>query len=279
MREAGDLGFAVKAVAIADRHFNDLQGLRYWAPLGLVALSGAACFANPALAFLLFLGAFFLMLGARRYYSATLGEVEREPLAERCSISVYSPAGPTPRLEGFQQVTPAAQGFLAILGLAFALVFALQVISPVITILESQAQPSVTLDAIYEAEPSWTRGIGNVTAGAAASLPPLRILAAQTIYVLFGALFLYLWLWRERRTSQGYLLALALPLLGLAAFGGSLGYFVYEESAAVVGAINALLPAVVNLWMALLLCGLAAIFAGLLDHRQLVRGLGRLERT
>jgi hypothetical protein len=257
------------------RHFNDLQGLRYWAPLGMVALGGAACFANPVLAFLLFIGAFFLMLGARRYYRATLGEVERELLAERCSLSVFSPAGPTPRLEGFQQVAPAAQGFLVILGSAFALVFALQVVSPVIMIMESQAQPSVTLDTIYEAEPSWTRGIGNVTAGAPASLPPLRILSAQMIYVLFGALFLSLWLWRERRASHGYLLALALPLLGLAAFGGSLGYFIYEERAVVVGVINALLPAVVNLWVALLLCGIAAIFAGLLDHRRLVRALGR----
>jgi hypothetical protein len=259
------------------RHFNDLQGLRYWAPLGLAALSGAACFANPALAFLLFLGAFFLLLGARRHYSATLGEVEREPSTELCSFSVYSPAGPALRLERFQQMSPAAQGFLSILGLAFALVFALQVISPTITLLESQIQQSrITLDAIYEAEPSWTRGIGSVTAGAPASLPPLRILATQTIYVLFGALFLFLWLWRERRPSQGYLLALALPLLGLAAFGGSLGYFVYEERAVVVGVINALLPAVANLWVALLLCGLAMIFAGVLDHRQLVRGLGRL---
>lgn len=255
------------------RHFNDLQGLRYWTPLGLVALSGAACFANPALAFLLFLGAFFLMLGARRYYRATLGEVEREPVAELCSLSVYSPAGPASRLEGFQQVTPAAQGFLATLGLVLALVFMLQVISP--TIMASESQPRITLDDIYEAEPSWTRGIGNVTAGAPVSLPPMRVLSAQMSYVLFGALFLFLWLWRERHASQGYLLALALPLLGLAAFGGSLGYFVYEERAVVVGVINALLPAVTNPWVALLFCGLAMTFAGVLDHRQLVRGLER----
>lgn len=257
------------------RHFNDLQGLRYWVPLGLVALSGAACFVNPALAFLLFIGAFFLMLGARRYYGATLGEVEREPVAELCSLSVFSPAGPTPRLEGFRQVSPAVQQFLAVLGLAFALIFALQVISPVITILESQVQQSsVTLDAIYEAEPAWTRGIGNVIAGAPASLPPLRILAAQTLYSLFGSILLSLWLWRERRASQGYLLALSLPLLGLAAFGGSLGYFIYEERAVVVDVINTLLPTVTNLWVALLFCGVAMILVGLLDHRRLVRALG-----
>ncbi len=254
------------------RHFNDLQGLRYWVPLGLVILSGAACFANPALAFLLFIGAFFLMLGARQYYRATLGEVERESVTERCSLSVYSPAGPTPRLEGFQLAPPAVEGFLAILGLAFALFFVLQAISPANTIVEA-AQVRAMVDAIYKIQP-WTQGIVAV-GGVSAPLPPLRILAAQMIYVLFGTLFFYLWFWRERRASQGYLLVLALPLLGLGAFGGSLGYFIHEERAAVVDVINALLSTVTNLWVTLLLCGLATIFSGLLDHRQLVRGLGR----
>lgn len=257
------------------RHFNDLQGLRYWAPLGLVALSGAACFANSALAFLLFIGAFVLMLGARRYYRATLGEVEREPLAERCSLAVYSPAGPTPRLEGFQLAPPAVEGFLAILGWAFALFFVLLAISPVDPIEAARTQAMV--DAIYKIQP-WTQGIVAVTAGTSA-LPPLHILAAQMIYLLFGTLFFYLWLWRERRASQGYLLAFALPLLGLAVFGGSPQYFIYEEREIVVGVMSALSLAVENLWVTLLLCGLATISAGLLDHRQLVRGLGRLEKT
>ncbi|HSG38357.1 MAG TPA: hypothetical protein VLE27_01870 [Thermoanaerobaculia bacterium] len=255
-------------------HFNDLQGLRYWVPLGLVALSGAACFASRMLALVLFLGAVFLTVSARRYYRGTLGEVEREPVAELCSLSVFSPAGPTPRLEGFQRVTPAVQQFLATLGLIFALIFALQVISPTIIILESQfEQPWVTLDAIYEAEPSWTRGIGSVIAGAPAQLPPLRILSAQMIYTLFGSVFLSLWLWRKRQSSQSYHVALAALLLGLSAFGGSLGFFVYEDRWMAVRAINLLLPTVTHLWLALLLCGSSMILAGLLDHRQLGRAL------
>jgi hypothetical protein len=260
-------------------HFNDLQGLRYWVPLGLAALSGAACFASRALALFLFVGAVFLTVSARRYYRATLGEVERQPVAELCSLSVFSPAGPTPRLEGFQQVSPAIQQFLGTLGLICALIFALQVISPTIMILESRVQqPWVTLDAIYEAEPSWTRGIGNVIAGAPAQLPPLPILSAQMIYTLFGSVFLSLWLWRKRRPSQSHHLALAVLLLGLAAFAGSLGFFVYEERWMVVMAINFLLPTVTHLWVALLLCGTAMMLAGLRDHRQLVRALSQPRR-
>jgi hypothetical protein len=67
------------------RHFNDLQGLRHWVPLGLLTLSGgiAISFANrpvTLLATVLFAGSIFLRAGARRYYSNTFGEVERQPV-------------------------------------------------------------------------------------------------------------------------------------------------------------------------------------------------------
>jgi hypothetical protein len=252
------------------RHFNDLQGLRYWVPLGLAALSGAACFASRALALFLFVGAVFLMLGARRYYRNTLGEVVRPPVAELCSLSVYSPAGPTPRLEGFQPVPPAVQGFLAAQGAALALVFALLVIIPVNTSLE-KAEVQASLDAISKLAP-WTPGITSI--GVPASFPPMDLFSTQMIYVLFGTLLLYLWLWRERHASQSHHLALAVLLLGFAASG----FFLHDDHWTVDTASNFLLPAVVEPRVALLLSGFAMILAGLRDHQQLVRALNHCFR-
>jgi hypothetical protein len=265
-------------IRFVTQHFNDLQGLRYWVPVGLMTLSGVACWVNrPLVAVALSMAAFLLMFGARRYYRATLGEVEREPDAELRSLSVFSPAGLTSRLEGFQRMPPAVQRFLSTIGLAFVLFFFLQAMSPTIMTVESPSfqQYGSTLDSIFEFAPSWTRRVTKIPMGLSAAQP----LFAQTMYVLFGSFFLGLWLWRERRPSQSYPLALAILLLGLSAFGGALGMFAWENHEVAVRIINFFLPAVVLPWVALLLCGASMILAGLLDHRQLVRGLGRLERT
>jgi hypothetical protein len=93
------------------------------------------------------------------------------------------------------------------------------------------------------------------------------------IYALYGSLFLGVWLWRGHRLSQSYYLALGVLLVGLSAFGASLGFFwaaPWDQ-----GIFRILLPAVAHLWVALILCGSAMILTGLLDHRQLVRALGK----
>lgn len=184
------------------------------------------------------------------------------------SMSVFSPAGPTPRLEGFPLVTPAVQGFLMTLGPALLLFFVLQAISPAILIVESQIRqpPWVTLNAVFEAEPAYTRGIGAVLWGRMVPVSAAKAVAAQTIYVLAGSFLLSLWLRRERRGSRKHHLTLAVLLLGLAAFGTSLGFLVWEDRDAIVRIIDFFLPAVVLPWMALLVCGSALVLADLLDR-------------
>jgi hypothetical protein len=96
-------------------------------------------------------------------------------------------------------------------------------------------------------------------------------LMTEMLYAIVGSLFFSMWLWRESRPSQGYLLALALPLLGLPALGLLLGLGV-----SIPPSLSGLpLLALAYGWMAQILCGSAMLLAGLLDHRQLVRTLGR----
>jgi len=260
------------------RHFNDLQGLRHWVPLGLITLSAGSWLylahrPLAVLAAILFLAALVLMAGGRWYYRLTLGHNERQPLqpaAAPCSLSIFSPTGPTPRLEGFSQVSPAVRCFLITLGLALTLFFILQAISPTILIVESQSlvqPPGLTLDAVFIAEPHWQRtSIGWLT---------VQAVTAQTLYVLYGSFFLGLWIWRGRRSSQRHDLEIGVLLLGLATFGTLLGFFAWEDREWAVRIINLVLPAVVRPWLALILCGSSMVLAGLLDHRQLVRALRR----
>jgi hypothetical protein len=184
------------------------------------------------------------------------------------SMSVFSPAGPTPRLEGFPLVTPAVQGFLMTLGPALVLFFVLHAVSPTILIVESQIRqpPWVTLDAVFEADPDFARGIGRIIAPRMVPVSAAKAVAAQTIYVLAGSFLLSLWLRRERRGSRMHHLALAVLLLGLAAFGTSLGFLVWEDREPVVRIINVFLTAVVRPWLALPVCGSHLILAGLLDR-------------
>ncbi|PYQ59251.1 MAG: hypothetical protein DMF53_19125, partial [Acidobacteria bacterium] len=117
----------VERIRFVTQHFNDLQGLRLLVPLGLIVLSvgGTTYFDNRPLMILragLFLAGALLMLGARRYYRDRFGEVESETAyepGELHSLSIYSPAGPISRLQGFQEVTPRVRFLLMTLGLAF----------------------------------------------------------------------------------------------------------------------------------------------------------------
>ncbi|HYU32571.1 MAG TPA: hypothetical protein VEW48_10450 [Thermoanaerobaculia bacterium] len=262
-------------IRFVTQHFNDLQGLRYGVPLGLVTLA----WAGPApLRAPLLLGAVLLTLGARWYYRRTFGEVEQQPAdpaAELCPVSLYSPAGPMPRLDGFRQVTAAARHFLLTMALVGVCFGVLQAMPPSIQIQEeSLGQPPRIVPAPAfrtKFEPaflhgaSWLGGLPMVPldeAGARAGF-------AQTTYVLFGAFFLGFWLWRERRWTQGHHLVLAVLLLGLSALGTSLGFFA-QPGGEIPAEITAFLPALIYPEVALLLCGSAMVVAGLLDHCQLV---------
>jgi hypothetical protein len=271
-------------IRFVTRHFNNLQGLRYWVPLGLLTLSvgGTTYFENTRFVILrigLFLGAFLVAFGARRYYRRTFGEVESEPIyptRELPSISIFSPAGPTPRLAGFRQMPPEVRYLLVPLGLAAVLFVVFQAISPSIMINEDESliqAPWTTLTdtPLFSASESPHLMPGPMSLSLDSTG---KAVGGQLMYALYGACFLGIWLWRERRRSQSYYLALGVLLLGLSAFGSSLGYLI-EKGWAMAYAFNLFLPAVTHLWVALSLCGVSMILAGLLDHWQIVQVLGR----
>lgn len=269
-------------IRFVTRHFNNLQGLRYWVPIGLLTLSvgGTTYFANRPFLILrasFFLAAFLLFFGARWYYRHTFGEVERQPilpLAETSTVSVFSPAGSMQRLAGSEGMPPAARRFLTTLGAALALFLILQAISPSFRIDVDESLAQRPWDTLESWTISWP-GSTPINGGPMAMSPStVKALFGQTLYALFGSFFLGMWLWRERRLSQSYHLAFGILLLGLSALGASLGllYRANDEIARIVGHFG---PAVIHLWLALLLCGCSMILAGLLDHWQLARTLGR----
>ena len=188
--EARDL----ERIRFITQHFNDLQGLRYWVPLGIITLSWGG---PPLLRSMSFAGAILLMLGARRYYRR-LGEVEpaqiRPAAAELSPVSIFSPAGTAVRP---QPVTPGRQRFLIVLGLIPAALLGFQFLF---------SQPWITMGSGVVFEPSpglpwWS--------------PTFRGFAAQMPYFVSGAVLVAIWLHRGCRLSQGYQLALGALLLEL----------------------------------------------------------------
>lgn len=254
-------------IRFVTRHFQDLQGLEHWVPLGLIILSWGVLASHSAswpLVAALYLGAFLLMFGARRYYRASFGEVESPPPAAYLyPVPIFSPSGPTPRLEGFNPLPMAARHFLTTVALAFTLFSILLAFTPNI---EIDAVPWLTLKGVGIYEPHFRNW---------KIWKPIAYDAifAQMICLLFGAFFLSVWLWRERRPSQRHCLGLGIGLLGLAAFGAILGNLVGEHAEPVVRIINFFLPAVVYPRVALFLCGSLVTLMGLIDHWQLVRAL------
>jgi hypothetical protein len=271
---------ALDRIRFVTRHFNDLQGLRLLVPLGLIALGlgGTIHFSISPVLVLgpLGLGALILGLGARRYYRHALGEVEPQPAysaGELHSLSIYSPAGPVSRLEGFQQMTPIARHFLSTILLAVSLCWIFGLVTPSIPVTGSESagqHPQVILQAhpLYDSYLGWVSAFGSIFKSPSA----LRAIYAQMVYALSGSIFLGLWLWRERRRSQSHNLTLAVLLLGLAAAGGSLGYLV--GNGAIPPVVDLFLPGLVYPGLALLLCGASMVLAGLLDHWELTRALG-----
>lgn len=267
-------------IRFVTRHFNDLQGLRYWVPIGLLTLSvgGTTYFENRPYVILrtaFFLGAVILFFGARLYYRRAYGEVEWQlaaPAMQVSTTSVFSPAGPIQRLEGSPLTTPAARRFLISMGAAFTLFLILRAVSPPLEFLVDESL----------VEQPWHKSsvVSVMLAGRNSGIdlfPISKTAFAQTLYTLFGSFFLGMWLWRERRSSQSYYLALGILLLGLSVLGASLGFF-YQATGEIVRIASTFEPLTVHLWVALLLCGSSMILVGFLDHWQLARTLGRQEK-
>jgi hypothetical protein len=216
------------------RHFDDLQGLRSWVPLGILALGWTG---PPVLRAASVAAAILLIAGARRYYRRSFGEVEpvqdRPAAAELAPVSIFSPAGTAFRTK---PLTPGRQRFLIVLGLIPAVLLGFQFVF---------SQPWITTASGVVFEPS---------PGLPWSSPAFGSIAGPLPYFLCATLLIAIWLHRGCRMSQGYLPALGALLLGLPLLAAA--------------------PAPSSLDAALLLCGAAMVCAGLLDHWQLVRALG-----
>jgi hypothetical protein len=266
------------------QHFNDLQGLRYGVPLGLITLGFGA---TIPLRVVLFLGALLLLVGARRYYRR-FGEVEPRPVNYAAEISVFSPAGATPQLEGFRQVSPIMRHLFVTLTLTLILFSTFQVFPRQFQVERQEAagqHPRITFQTFRQRpwivgsqpepsdvfQPPWVAWIYAKVPVRPPSM--LRAVFAQMIYAHYGAIFLGLWLWRERRWSQSHHLMIAAMLLGLSVLGISLGYIARPDGE-IARMFDFFLPALVYPGVALLFCGSAMVMAGLYDHRQLVAALG-----
>jgi hypothetical protein len=260
----------VDRIHFVTRHFNELRGLLYGVPLGLLTLSigGTTYFANrpyQVLRALFLLGGLFLLGSAGRYYRRTFGVVERQPVdpAPRLdSLSIYSPAGPAPRLERYELIPPIAWRLLIAVTLGFVLLLTLRAYSPGVEIQTDESLIQKPWQSLHS-DVSFFRSDKPMPGEVGSELP------VQVIYAFFGSLFVGVWLWRGFRLSQIYYLAFGALLLGLSAFGAIMGFFLTRDQ----GIFNALLPLEAHLWIALLLCGSTTILAGVLDHRQIVRAL------
>jgi hypothetical protein len=265
----------IDRIRFVTRHFNELQGLRILVPLGLIALNagflwGFRVFFGPLLRFhfgpfvplvfvlvapMVMLGALLLIVFSSFYYRESFGVVERPPVdpsGQLAQLSIFRPAGPTPWLEVDRPLGhPRARRLLITLSSAFALFVLVRAVCPPVYMFAFE----------NEIHAPWM------------TLTPFL---TQTLYVLYGSLFLGTWLWRGRRWSQSYYLALAILPLALAAIGAfgssSLGLLMLD----VLGRkLRLLQPALAVPWMALFLCGASMLLAGVFDHWQLVRTLGR----
>ncbi|HSS79043.1 MAG TPA: hypothetical protein VLV54_20145 [Thermoanaerobaculia bacterium] len=283
--ETGDMD----RVHFITQHFKDLQGLRYGAPLGLITLGlGGSILLRVAF----FLAAVVLVFGARRFYQR-FGEVESRPVDYAAEISVFSPAGATPQLEGFRQVRPIMRHLFITLTLVMIL-FSIFQAFPRTFQVEGQPSPGQRPRISFQKglERPWIVGSQPQPSGMfqppwvawvyakVPARPPsmLRAVFAQMMYALYGSLFLGLWLWRGHRLSQSHHLVCATLLLGLSGLGTSLGY-VARPDGEIARILDFLLPALVYPGVALLLCGSAMVLTSLFDHWQLVSAFGPMAPT
>lgn len=187
-------------IRFVTRRFGDLQGFRRLVPVGLMILSiaGLTSLTSWLLVLLrvaLFAGACLLLLGARRYYRSTFGEVEVpevEPVAELSSL-LLTAEGPAERP---LPVIPMVPRFLILGGLACAVFVLFQLLF---------WPPWITIDSKvvhWSGDPAMTRAM-----------------LIQMLYGLCGLFFLGTWWLREHRPSQGYHLGLGLLLSALSMLG------------------------------------------------------------
>ncbi len=262
-------------IRFVTQHFNELQGMRSFVPLGLMQVSLGVLFFLPASSFPLWLlpvafssGVAVWALRSRSYYRRAFGEVQSRIETELSSLSVYSPAGPAPLALERRPVNPYTQALIPIT-LALALFLIPRMILPTATLMTdgSGVDPWVQLHPPV------------VGVSERAEMPrsafELKPLLGQGLYTLFGVLFLGIWLWRGRRLSQSYYLGLGALLLGLGLLGSCLGGVLMALWALGIAWIlpNAVLLALAHVWIAEILCGAALVLAGLLDHWQLVQVL------
>jgi hypothetical protein len=98
----------------------------------------------------------------------------------------------------------------------------------------------------------------------------------QLMDIVLGVLFLNTWISRGRSLSQGYYLGLALLILGIPALGATQGFILPALWDHGLIRIARFLPAATDGFETnFLLLGASCLIAGLLDHLQLVRALGR----
>ena len=273
----------LERIRFTTRHFNDLQGLRYGVPFGLIALGGGLSllgWGGPMdLRAVGLAAAFGLMLGAKRYYRSAFGAVEQpalQPAAEVYPVSIFSPAGPTPRLALHTLVTPLVRTFSATLLLALTVFVYFQMLPPNFVVRGDEAlgqHPQIVLETVPQYAPSLVSPWAYPHGGEIRSPSMLRAVSTQTSYFFLGCFFLSLWLWRGRHPSQSHHLVLAVVLLSLAALGTSLGYLARKD-AVIAPFLDGMLPALVYPGVALLVCGSAMVLGGFFDHRQIVRTLG-----
>jgi len=264
----------VERIRFVTQHFNELQGLRTLVPLGLIVLGlGATSFFRSwplvLLQIVLTVVAAALIFRLGPYYRRTFGEVERRPASlglEMGSLSIYNPAGPGLGIERRPLSTFLRLSIPAILACALVLILRAIVPSAVLMTDGSGVDPWAQLHppvvAITE------------TAEIPRSWYDLKPVLGQGMYALFGAFFLGVWLLRKRRLSQGYYLVLGALLLGLAALGTFLGVLLPELWNLKVASLTLfLLPPLAHLWLAMILCGISMVLAGVLDHWQIARVL------
>lgn len=254
-------------VQFVTRHFNELQGLRLWVPTGLVLLGlaiAAAFHSIPALILsgVIVMGTVLLRVRLRSYYPTRFGQVEAPAPGFEPVLSLNL-AGPTMAVAAPRRTLSSVARLIgAFAGLAFIPFLILWVMSPVVDI----DQPT-----------DWSRLSSQTVLSIGAptlKLQPSALLLM--VYFLCGSLLVGTWLWRGRRLSQGYHLVLGLVLLGLATVGAGLGYVLQALFDREIGRIaQVFVPPLGSLAITLVLCGAAFVLAGLLDHRQLVRVLGR----
>lgn len=263
----------VERIRFVTEHFNDLQGLRNAFPLGLILICYGVAHLFQSwpvllLAFLLNAAGIILVYNwSRPYYRRRFGEVERLPALyglEPAALSVYSPAGTVPISVDRKPVHPIVRWFLIPVACALALFVILRAVSPSAALLaDGYPHNSLLRPLVVE--------MGSPGSLVQGDWEPLL---AQGLYLVCGACFVGVWLWRGRRLSQSYYLIPGLLLLGLAALGACLGMVLPALwDLGVVRISGYFLPALASFWLAWLLCGTLLVFAGLLDHLQLVRTL------